>query len=63
VAALVGDLATDNDAQRLVRAQVRIGMQVLKVSAKTGQGMDDWLHFLDSRLSESRQHGVATASR
>jgi hydrogenase nickel incorporation protein HypB len=42
---------------------VRPGMQVFEVSTKTGQGMDDWLAFLDSRLSESRPDGVATASR
>ncbi len=29
---------------------VRPGMQVLEVSAKTGQGMDDWLKFLQSRI-------------
>jgi len=31
---------------------VRPGMQVFEVSAKTGQGMHDWLHFLESRLGE-----------
>ena len=28
---------------------VRPGMHVFEVSAKTGQGMDEWLHFLESR--------------
>ncbi len=28
---------------------VRPGMPVIRVSAKTGDGMDDWLRFLDSR--------------
>jgi hydrogenase nickel incorporation protein HypB len=29
---------------------VRPGMRVFEVSAKTGQGMDDWVSFLESRL-------------
>ena len=33
---------------------VRPGMPVLEVSAKTGQGMDEWLQFLESRLSAAR---------
>ena len=37
---------------------VRPGMQVFEVSAKTGEGMDQWLRFLESRLVEFRQdHG------
>lgn len=35
---------------------VRPGMQVFEVSAKTGEGMDHWLHFLESHLVEFRQH-------
>jgi hydrogenase nickel incorporation protein HypB len=52
------DLARAVEFDRTVAHQsiqsVRPGMQVFEVSAKTGQGMDDWLHFLDSRLAESR---------
>src|SRR5208282_2068195 len=33
---------------------VRPGMQVLKVSAKTGEGMPEYLNFLRKRLDESR---------
>jgi len=29
---------------------VRPGMTILEVSAKTGQGMDEWIRFLESRL-------------
>jgi hydrogenase nickel incorporation protein HypB len=60
------DLATAVEFDRAAANQsiqsVRPGMQVFEVSAKTGQGMDDWLQFLESRLSESRQDSVATAS-
>jgi hydrogenase nickel incorporation protein HypB len=33
---------------------VRPGMQVLQLSAKTGDGMDEYLSFLAARLSELR---------
>src|ERR1700733_2914778 len=33
---------------------VRPGMQVLKLSARSGEGMDDYLDFLQKRLHESR---------
>ncbi len=33
---------------------VRPGMSVWELSAKTGEGMDAWLGFLQSRLTESR---------
>jgi hydrogenase nickel incorporation protein HypB len=33
---------------------VRPGMQVLKLSAKTGEGMSEYLEFLTARLSEMR---------
>jgi hypothetical protein len=33
---------------------VRPGMEVFKVSAKTGQGMDAYLEFLESRRARSR---------
>jgi hydrogenase nickel incorporation protein HypB len=34
---------------------VRPGMQVFEVSAKTGQGMDEWVCFLELRLVQCRQ--------
>jgi hydrogenase nickel incorporation protein HypB len=37
---------------------VRPGMQVLKLSAKTGDGMDEYLSFLTVRLAEARQEPV-----
>ena len=46
------------EAHRSIQC-VRPGMQVFEVSAKTGQGMDEWLSFLESRLAESRQDRVA----
>jgi hydrogenase nickel incorporation protein HypB len=33
---------------------VRPGMLVFKLSAKSGEGMDEYLHFLKKRLNESR---------
>jgi hydrogenase nickel incorporation protein HypB len=43
---------------------VRPGMQVFEVSAKTSVGMDQWLHFLESRLVDFRGScgGVLTTS-
>jgi hydrogenase nickel incorporation protein HypB len=41
---------------------VRPGMQVFEVSAKTGEGMDAWLHFLDSRLVQFRQDRVKSGT-
>ena len=37
---------------------VRPGMQVLKLSAKTGYGMDEYLSFLTARLGDARQQLV-----
>jgi len=37
---------------------VRPGMPVLRVSAKTGEGMDELLRFLASRVAESRPGGA-----
>jgi hydrogenase nickel incorporation protein HypB len=34
---------------------VRPGMQVFEVSARTGEGIDHWLRFLESRLIEFRR--------
>jgi hydrogenase nickel incorporation protein HypB len=33
---------------------VRPGMQLLKLCARSGEGMDDYLNFLQKRLNESR---------
>jgi hydrogenase nickel incorporation protein HypB len=33
--------------------RVRPGMQIIEVSAKTGQGMKEWMHFLETRLEAS----------
>jgi hydrogenase nickel incorporation protein HypB len=42
---------------------VRPGMQVLRLSARNGEGMDDYLDFLQKRLHESRVAGnLSTAS-
>jgi hydrogenase nickel incorporation protein HypB len=41
---------------------VRPGMPVFEVSAKTSEGMDQWLRFLESRLAESR-HDQGSRSR
>jgi hydrogenase nickel incorporation protein HypB len=41
-------------AHRSIQA-VRPGMQVFEVSAKTGEGMDQWLRFLESRRVAFRQ--------
>jgi hydrogenase nickel incorporation protein HypB len=44
--------AVEFDLQAAHRSiqSVRPGMQVFELSAKTGQGMDEWLRFLQSRL-------------
>jgi hydrogenase nickel incorporation protein HypB len=34
---------------------VRPGMPILKLSAKTGEGMDQYLRFLSARLVDLRQ--------
>ncbi len=38
-------------ANRNIQA-VRPGMQIFRVSAKTGKGMNEWLSFLDQRFSQ-----------
>ena len=52
------DLATAVEFDRSAAHQniqaVRPGMSVWELSAKTGEGMDAWLGFLESRLTESR---------
>ena len=53
------DLATavafDSAAAMENIQSVRPGMKVLNVSAKTGDGMDEWLSLLESRLAEAHQ--------
>jgi hydrogenase nickel incorporation protein HypB len=51
--------AVDFDAEAAARniQTVRPGMQMLTVSAKRGQGMDDWLNLLAARRNPS-QHEV-----
>jgi hydrogenase nickel incorporation protein HypB len=42
--------------------QVNLSIQVIQVSATTGQGMDDWLHWLEHRvpaLAHGHHHGHA----
>ena len=41
---------------------VRPGMPIWEVSAKTGEGMDAWLGFLESRLTDSRQERQVAAT-
>ena len=36
--------------------RVRPGMPVLELSAKSGAGMDEWLHYVAARARESREH-------
>lgn len=45
--------AVEFDLQAAHRSiqSVRPGMQILEVSSKTGQGMDEWLQFLQSRIT------------
>ncbi len=44
----------DWDTARNSIQSVRPGMQVFRLSAKTGQGMDDYLKFLSAQLSDYR---------
>ena len=48
-------------AHRNIQA-VRPGMPIWEISAKSGEGMDAWLGFLESRLVESRQERLASAT-
>lgn len=40
--------------------KVRPGVPVLQVSAKTGQGMDEWIAFLEQRRAEKKEKTPAT---
>ena len=41
-------------AHRNIQA-VRPGMEIFEVSAKTGEGMERWLDFLEGKRSEKRR--------
>jgi len=57
-AAVEFDAAAAADAN--VR-KVRPGTEILKVSAKTGQGMDRWLHFLS--VAQAARNAPGQSSR
>jgi hydrogenase nickel incorporation protein HypB len=44
----------DSEAASRSIQSVRPGMQVFAVSSKTGQGMDEWLQFLELRIPRAR---------
>ena len=48
-------------ARRSIQA-VRPGMEVLEVSAKTGQGMDQWMHYLESRVASAATSAARAAT-
>lgn len=45
----------DLEAARQSIHAVRPGMPILELSAKTGQGMDAWLEFLETRMAARKQ--------
>jgi hydrogenase nickel incorporation protein HypB len=49
---LAGAVEFDMAAARDNIQRVRPGMQIIEVSAKTGEGMDEWLQFLQSRIAD-----------
>lgn len=51
---LAGAVEFDWESARRNVQAVRPGMQVFDLSAKTGEGMDEYLRFLAERLAESR---------
>jgi hydrogenase nickel incorporation protein HypB len=53
----------DRDAARAHLFDVRPGVRLIETSAKTGQGLDDWLAFLDDRrrAAEPISRSAATA--
>ncbi|HLN32532.1 MAG TPA: hydrogenase nickel incorporation protein HypB [Gemmataceae bacterium] len=53
----------DRAAARRSIESVRPGMDVVEVSAKTGQGMDYWPSFFEERLAQFRKGRAATASK
>jgi hydrogenase nickel incorporation protein HypB len=57
-AAVVFDAAA---AHRNIQA-VRPGMQVWEVSARSGEGMEQWLRFLEGQFATARLDRVSTSS-
>src|SRR5580700_3592253 len=51
---LAGAVEFDWDAARKSIASVRPGMQIFRLSAKTGEGMTEYLDFLSRQLAEQR---------
>ena len=51
---LAGAVEFDRESARRNVQAVRPGMRVFELSAKTGEGMDEYLRFLAERLAESR---------
>jgi len=49
-------------AHRNIQA-VRPGMQVWEVSARSGEGMEQWLRFLEGQFAAARRDGESTPSR
>jgi hydrogenase nickel incorporation protein HypB len=49
---LAGAVEFDLAAARDNIQRVRPGMQIIEVSAKTGEGMDEWLQFLQLRIAD-----------
>jgi hydrogenase nickel incorporation protein HypB len=48
----------DFDAERCIRAARRVNpaIEVIQLSATTGAGMDDWLHWLEHAMSPGDAH-------
>jgi hydrogenase nickel incorporation protein HypB len=44
-------------AHRNIQA-VRPGMEILDISVKSGEGMETWMHLLESHINQSRAGGV-----
>lgn len=53
----------DVDALLANIQKVRPGVPVLQLSAKTGQGLDEWLAFLEQRRAEKKEKAPATKGR
>jgi hydrogenase nickel incorporation protein HypB len=51
---LAGAVEFDWEAARKSIESVRPGMQIFRLSAKTGEGMQNFLEFLGERFSENR---------
>jgi hydrogenase nickel incorporation protein HypB len=51
---LAGVVEFDWNAARTSIQSVRPGMQIFRLSAKTGEGMEEYLNFLSQQLTEHR---------